>query len=178
MARESETAERTKRRGEVPSVCTEQQSESEITVIRDVSWYPDNCFLNLFLIPGLATADENEGMAEGVHQGNHQEQSLPDRRRAQRHRVEMRFKQETGLSNRCFLIFLSFSPFQILRFIAKRLTNPNRKPRVNHIDEKRKEQEERDAFGGEELHDVNGLHHLLSSLQETSAWTEFTIILY
>ncbi|CAI2351227.1 unnamed protein product [Caenorhabditis sp. 36 PRJEB53466] len=59
---------------------------------------------------------------------------------------------------------------QILRFIAKRLTNPNRKPRVNHIDEKRKEQEERDSFGEkEELHEVNGLHHLLNSLQETTA---------
>uniref|UniRef100_A0A8R1DHC9 Uncharacterized protein n=1 Tax=Caenorhabditis japonica TaxID=281687 RepID=A0A8R1DHC9_CAEJA len=62
---------------------------------------------------------------------------------------------------------------QILRFIAKRLTNPNRKPRVNHLDEKRREQEERDGFvvkdeDDESLHDVNGLHHILSSLQETA----------
>ncbi|EFO98455.1 hypothetical protein CRE_11643 [Caenorhabditis remanei] len=62
---------------------------------------------------------------------------------------------------------------QILRFIAKRLTNPNRKPRVNHHDEKRKEQEERDSLGDQEDDlrdsDVTNLHHILSSLQETTA---------
>ncbi|CAP23060.2 Protein CBR-NSY-7 [Caenorhabditis briggsae] len=62
---------------------------------------------------------------------------------------------------------------QILRFIAKRLTNPNRKPRINHHDEKRKEQEERDSLGDQEDElqesDVSHLHHILSSLQETTA---------
>ncbi|CAB3409872.1 unnamed protein product [Caenorhabditis bovis] len=31
---------------------------------------------------------------------------------------------------------------QVLRFIAKRLVNPNRKPRINHYEEKRQEQEQ------------------------------------
>ncbi|CCD65189.2 Transcription factor nsy-7 [Caenorhabditis elegans] len=64
---------------------------------------------------------------------------------------------------------------QILRFIAKRLTNPNRKPRVNHHDEKRKEQEERDSLADPDddmINDneaVTNLHHILNSLQETTA---------
>ncbi|CAL2041070.1 unnamed protein product [Caenorhabditis brenneri] len=61
---------------------------------------------------------------------------------------------------------------QILRFIAKRLTNPNRKPRVNHHDEKRREQEERDSGDQDDDlqgNDVSHLHHILSSLQETTA---------
>ncbi|CAD6192852.1 unnamed protein product [Caenorhabditis auriculariae] len=42
---------------------------------------------------------------------------------------------------------------QVLRFIAKRLVNPNRKPRINHIIEKQKEVEER-----EERETLNGNH--------------------
>uniref|UniRef100_A0A1I7UEC9 Homeobox domain-containing protein n=1 Tax=Caenorhabditis tropicalis TaxID=1561998 RepID=A0A1I7UEC9_9PELO len=61
---------------------------------------------------------------------------------------------------------------QILRFIAKRLTNPNRKPRVNHHDEKRKEQEERDSLGDQEDdlrdNDVSSLHRILNSFPETT----------
>ncbi|CAI5448726.1 unnamed protein product [Caenorhabditis angaria] len=54
---------------------------------------------------------------------------------------------------------------QVLRFIAKRLVNPNRKPRINHHDEKRKEQEDRDDEDSnqniEEMGDAEILQHNL-----------------
>lgn len=67
---------------------------------------------------------------------------------------------------------------QVLRFIAKRLTNPNRKPRVNHHDEKRREMEERDS--GDQDDDLQdnefaNLHDILNSLHQAVHETVQTV---